>query len=142
MGKSDGGRLTLQPNLEECALIRRAVHIRRYGHPPYVKWEPLTDTANTLYEQDVSGNITLPKTKADWAKKMSELRQKIQRLYIGGVGPNSVSNVYGCLDDEEVVEDVRMTMSGRETGLGRIQSGAYYSTENHISYRAGGRERT
>ena len=97
----------------------------------------MTDTADTLYEQEVTGNTASPKTKADWSEQISGLRRRLQRLFLGGVGRNNVSNVYGCLDDEEVITDLRMTMNGNGNGLGRPQSGAYYSAAKHHSYRTG-----
>ena len=105
VGRGVSRRLTLQHHLEECARERRAGHMGKYGPPPYTKWEPMTDTANTLCGQEVTGNTTLPRTKEDWENKMVELRRQLQWLFLGGVGHGNVSNVYGCLDDEEGITD-------------------------------------
>lgn len=62
-GRHVGRSLTLHPFMEECEGVRRATQLGMYGSPPFVKWDPMKDTANTLYEKEVAGNISLPKKK-------------------------------------------------------------------------------
>ena len=51
------------PSREERTEERYIAHRRLYGPAPYTKWEPLADTANTLYETEVTGDQRLPKRK-------------------------------------------------------------------------------
>ena len=99
----------------------------------------MTDTANTLYGQEITGNPALPKTKARWLKQTVELRRKLQLLFHGGVGPTNVRNVYGCAEDEEVVADLRTTVDDTLVPSQALSEG-YYSIGEQYTYRDGGAE--
>ena len=130
---------SIGPSLELQAADRYHIYRSLYGPLPYVRWAPLTDTTNALYEQEVTGNSTLPKTKDERNCRMRELRSRLQMLYWGGLAPGNAMNVYQCEDDEERVTHVRMVMEstpmspndGVSTLGGQREDG---------QYRSGGRE--
>lgn len=50
----------------------------------------LTDTAVTPYEDYTNGNMRLPMTKTDWDMQMSDLRNRLRLLCLGGVGKENL----------------------------------------------------
>ena len=68
--KHNRGR-SAEHDKERCACERERLMANRenYCPLPYVAWEPLTDTATTLYEEEVTGNRRLPDTKEEWGGK-------------------------------------------------------------------------
>ena len=99
----------------------------------------MTDAANTLYAQEIAGNLSLPKTKAGWPKQVVELRQKLQLLDLGGVGPTNVRMVYGCAGDAEIVTDIRRTV-GESPVADQALVGAFYSIGEQFAFRPRGKE--
>ena len=62
-------RQTIGPSKEHCEAERYMKALREIGPAPYVRWEPLTDTAGTPYESETTGNMRLPSTKTDLETK-------------------------------------------------------------------------
>ena len=98
------------PHLEAVDAVRTMKHMMEYGPPPFAKWESLTDTANALYEQEATGNITLPRKKADWFAQMEEVRRRLQTLYLGGIGAHNTRRVFNCEDDETFEARVNISL--------------------------------
>ena len=91
-------RRSLEPASEGRAAERNLENRRIYGPLPYARWESLTDTATALREEDVTGDVSFPKTKADWNAQMEDLRGRLHRMCLGGVGPANLGRCHDRLD--------------------------------------------
>ena len=115
-------------------------HRLEYGPPLYAKWESLTDTATTLYEQEITGNASLPETKEKWRKEMDLLRDRLQRLRLGGIGCKNLNRVYLCNGDEEFRANIRMTLSYPDhAGRPNLLTSNSISPSGEIDSRCGGK---
>lgn len=99
MGRRNAANPLMEQNAEERYMENR----KEYGPLPYAKWEALTDTAVSPYDE-TAWNIRLPKTRKERDSQMEELRQKLHLLYLGGVGNSNLKQIHGP------------TSSGMETG--------------------------
>ena len=113
-------RNSCDPSKETSAAGRYIAHRRQYGPIPYTKWAPLTDTANTLYEAEVTGNQRLPKTKEEWVGQMAELRKRLHLMYLCGMGPRNMPRCYNKMrgstspvdkEEEENVFDANIKLA-------------------------------
>ena len=124
------------------------------GPPPYVKWESMTDTATTLYEQETTGDDTLPKTKKDWDLQMAALRERLLTMCLGGIGPKNLRQCIGIdlQSRDGVVEEngsevyeavfkisVQTPCPGSAPYRSAVTSPESPSTPLNYVYRAGGK---
>ena len=93
-------RSSTNPSWEGCAIERYVRNVAANGPKPYTGWKSLTDTATTPYENYVTGNHSLPKTKGEWAFQMGELGNRMHILLLGGVGKLNTRQLCGGPDEE------------------------------------------
>ena len=103
--------IRISPVLIRAMPKERITIAENTDHRLFARWEVLADTANKLYEQEVTGNLSLPKTKAEWDRQMCHIRLQFQTMYLGGLWARDLKNFYQCGEDEEVDACVRMTLS-------------------------------
>ena len=127
-------RRSVEPHQENCACERYMENRAEFGPRPYVAWESLTDTATSLYEEDITGNQRLPKSKEEWDQNMEELKRKLHLMVLGGVGAPNLATFHRRLqrtlsEEEGGDDDIRtsfnfsLVRSGRNSPAVTMESG-------------------